>query len=316
MFALIPTGYAQNIVPNYSFEQADSCPKGFNVNIAKYSLGCVGWGQATRATADYFNICDSIYSIVGIPKNFIGYQAAYDGNAYAGIYMHVANNTTYKEYLTRTIPALQKDTAYKVTIYVSLADSSKYATNGLGVLFTTYGSPNQNGNLELNKIPQINYTNYGAISDTSNWKRLTGVFVADSAYTNIIIGGFKPAGEMDIVLVNDSPSKTLPFNSYYYIDNIVVEKASSTDVHMVNTNNWITIYPNPFTYYATLTFRNHSMEEHTFELYNVQGQVVQVIGKIVTDRVRVERNDLPPGFYYYKLTNNNREVMTGKLMIQ
>src|SRR4051812_39622570 len=88
-FALVAA--AQNLVPNYSFELADSCPTNYNTRFYKYSLGCVGWGQATTGTADYFNACDtaaasigSPFPIVGIPNNALGHQAAYHGIAYAG----------------------------------------------------------------------------------------------------------------------------------------------------------------------------------------------------------------------------------------
>ena len=86
---------AQNIVPNYSFEQADPCPTNFNNRTYKYALGCVGWGQATTQTPDYFNNCDTTASsigepvpIMGVPHNAWGNQTAYEGNAYTTFTPH------------------------------------------------------------------------------------------------------------------------------------------------------------------------------------------------------------------------------------
>src|SRR6185437_14325478 len=103
-----------------------------------------------------------------------------------------------KEYLFVNIPALALDTTYKVTIEVSLADSSRFATDGMGVLFTTYGSPDQYTDGTLNATPQIDYSNYGVITDTVHWVTLSSTFAADSPYTSMIIGGFKDASKMTI----------------------------------------------------------------------------------------------------------------------
>ncbi|MCD6013392.1 MAG: hypothetical protein K0Q79_3254 [Flavipsychrobacter sp.] len=117
ILTVLPVAYAQNIVPNYSFEQADSCPVKLNTNTYKYSLGCVGWGQATTATSDYYNACDTaalsigrLHPIAGILHNTWGYQYANIGSAYTGICMYYASLPFYKEYLIATIPPLQKDT--------------------------------------------------------------------------------------------------------------------------------------------------------------------------------------------------------------
>ena len=313
--------HAQNIVPNYSFEQADSCPTGLNNRTYKYSLGCAGWGEATNGTTDYYNACDTAaisigkpFPITGIPRNIWGYQNANDGNAYTGIAMYVSGFSIYKEYLIRDIPPLEMDTAYKVTVHVSLADSSRYATDAMGVLFTTYGSPNQYAVGTLVETPQIDYTSFGVISDTSYWATLTSVFVADSAYTSIIIGGFKNSGDM-IILDYNSLHKATANAAYYYIDNVIVEKAFSTSVNATATSSNLIVYPNPFSERATLLFDNLYDENHVLVLYNAIGQVVRKI-ESVSNRMVIERDGLPAGFYHYQLRNEKGMVGNGKLVIE
>jgi hypothetical protein len=315
--------HAQNIVPNYSFEVADSCPTDFNHHTYKYSLGCVGWGQATNATADYFNACDTAavsigrtYPIVGVSNNFFGYQKAYQGLAYAGIYTYDSILFNYREYLITDIPALQKDTAYKVTIFVSLADSSRFATNGLGVFFSTYGSPGQFSGSNLHLIPQVDYFDKGIISDTANWTKLSGSFVADSAYTSLIIGCFKNDSELNFSAVNGAPLTNRRGTSYYYIDNVIVEKLSSSSVFQIGPISHEKLYPNPFYNYATLFFDNRNNQTCKLEIYNVNGRLVRTIDAITTNRIRIERNDLPTGFYYYKLYVNNNILSVEKFIIQ
>ena len=308
---------AQNIVPNYSFEQDDSCPTNEN------TFSCIDWEKATSESPDYFNACDTAaVSIgksapwVGVPYNFIGHQNAYDGVAYVGINMYDASLPDYKEYLITNLPALEIDTVYKVTIHVSLADYCEFASDAMGVLFTTYGSPSLYGDTTIIKTPQIDYTSYGIISDTTNWITLSSTFIADSAYTSFIIGGFKSSSNMHIVAVNDSPSNPHN-NSYYYIDAVVVEKLSSTtSVVSLNNSSEVNIYPNPFTDHATLTFNNPYGLNATFILFNTQGQIVQQVDGIVSNRLRIERNSLPLGFYYYQLRNEQNTIANGKIIIQ
>ena len=314
--------FAQNLVPNYSFEEADSCPTFLNARTYKYSLGCVGWGQANTGNPDYYNTCDTAaISIgkdvpwVGVPYNYIGYQAAYEGAAYAGINMYIQSPFDNKEYLITNIPALEVDTVYQVTIHVSLADSCEYATDGMGVFFTTYGSPDQLTSGTIIETPQIDYTSYGIIKDSINWVTLSGIFIADSAYTSLIIGGFKSSSEMNIIAVNDSPSNPHT-NAYYYIDNVVVEKLSSTRIGTVNKTVATQLYPNPFTDYATLLFNNPDKLNCSFSLFNAQGQVVQRMDNVVSDRLRIERNELPTGVYYYQLINATYSLTGGKVIIK
>jgi hypothetical protein len=309
---------AQNIVPNYSFEQADSCPTGLNNRFYKYSSGCIGWGQANNNTTDYYNGCDTAALSVGlqhpragVPYNVWGYQKAYDGVAYTGICMYYAHSNDYKEYLITTIPALSVDTVYKVSIAVSLADSSAFAVSGLGAFFSTYGSPNQINIGTLLETPQIDYSSYGIISDTAHWITLSGTFVADSAYTNIIIGGFKSSTNMSISTFNSLSTTNA---AYYYVDAVVVEKLSSTGIANINSTDNVHIYPNPFTDHAILQFNNPFGDDYTITLFNAQGQVAQQI-QVSSDKTRIDRNNLPAGFYYYQLRNADNIVANGKLRI-
>jgi len=314
--------HAQNLVPNYSFEQADSCPIYLNDRNFEYSLGCVGWGQANTNTSDYYNACDTyaisigmLKPIVSVPYNIWGFQPAFDGVAYTGICMYDSTLNYYKEYLISNIPTLEIDTVYKVIIHVSLADSSQFATDAFGVLFTTYGSPNQYNNQTINIEPQIDYSNYGVISDTVNWKTLAGTFIADSEYKNIIIGGFKNYSKMNILDINNA-HKTTANAAYYFVDDIIVEKLSTTGITSHITIAQPIIYPNPFTDHATIIFSNQDQKNCSLTIFNSQSQVVEHIDNINSDRIRIERNGLPSGFYYYQLRNNNNIIANGKMIIE
>src|SRR4051812_47820103 len=77
---------AQNLVPNYSFEDTTTCPNNLDeVNRA------VGW-SAFRQSPDYFNTCSSS-QFVSVPNTNFGYQYPRTGNGFMGLHCyHVREN--------------------------------------------------------------------------------------------------------------------------------------------------------------------------------------------------------------------------------
>lgn len=72
--------YAQNLVPNYSFEDTLQCPIGNGISPITYSPP---WFSPTNSTANYFNSCNNFSW--GVPNNVGGIQYARTGKSYAGI---------------------------------------------------------------------------------------------------------------------------------------------------------------------------------------------------------------------------------------
>jgi hypothetical protein len=218
IFCCIPF-YArpQNIVPNHSFEQYTLCPNGYSqVNR------CVNWLQLTGGTSDYFHTCGS--GTVAIPSNIFGYQHPAHANAYVGGYTYVSNISDYKEYVAAPIPPMIIGVTYEVSMSVSLSDSSGWATNDLGIHFydTLLFSTSTGSVLPI--VPKVSFASYGTITDTNNWVRLTGYFTADSAYDNIVIGGFMPYNTMTKSQVGSSNY------AYYYIDSVDVRPINKVTI--------------------------------------------------------------------------------------
>ena len=75
--------YAQNLVPNPSFESNTACPTA----LGEVGNGLVNnWSSLSTAcgsNADYFNACAGVF--VGVPNNNYGSQLANTGDAYAGV---------------------------------------------------------------------------------------------------------------------------------------------------------------------------------------------------------------------------------------
>lgn len=180
---------------------------------------CVGWRQPTGGTSDYFHAC-ATSSLMDVPDNYFGNQQAVNptDSTYTGIYTTIQQSLSdYKEYIATSFKPLTIGQTYTMTITVSLADKSTYANDGFGVFFSTYKVDRQSFYSTMPITPQVDYSSYGVITDKVNWVSLTKTFVADSAYTHLMVGCFKPTG----VMIIDTVPSTFPSGyAYYYIGSI------------------------------------------------------------------------------------------------
>ena len=176
------TGYAQNIVPNYSFELYDTCPYAYaQIHFAspwfQHNL-CCGPGGST----EYYNSCNGNAIGPNTPKNGTGFQVPKTGNAYAGIGVYSGNPSgTYgREYIEVQLnDSLVFGKKYCVSFYVSLANNSVYAIDKLGVYFSNSPITNNDNNwTNLPVIPQVENPDGNIIQDTLNWISISGAFVA------------------------------------------------------------------------------------------------------------------------------------------
>ncbi len=213
--------HAQNLVPNGNFEQFSGCPTDKGQIIA-----CTGWRNYHLGTCDFFHTCS--IGNAHVPKNQFGYQVPVSGNGYAGIYTYDGNDARYREYLTRPIPPLTVGFTYEISFFVSLANQSGYSTSDIGVWFyengpsATLGS----GYAYLNVTPQVSFASYGHITDTTNWVLFKGSFVADSAYSTIVIGSFSKPTDTNQVGTGHG---VFPHANaaIYYIDSVVLTSGTA-----------------------------------------------------------------------------------------
>ncbi|HYD21309.1 MAG TPA: T9SS type A sorting domain-containing protein [Flavipsychrobacter sp.] len=301
-FFITVVSFAQNIVQNPGFELYSQCPP-FLDNLAF----CNGWKKPTSATTDYFNSCDSIY--VGVPGNHCGYQQASGGNAYAGFMTYEGNWPDYREYLMGHLLNMVAGQYYKVSIKVSLAGNYAYATDGISILLTVDSF--YIGNVAvLPQSPQIDFSDYGPVTDTTNWVTLTDTFYADSAYNLITIGCFKEDNLLDM----DTVYGQWP-EAYYFIDDVEIVPVTLGVAEHEKEKNAPVIYPHPVATSATMTFSNRDKEPFTFRLYDVQGREVMYITDIRTDHIIIDRSALSSGIFFYRL-GSDRIRYVGKLMVE
>lgn len=208
--------FAQNLVPNPSFETFSSCPNNYN-QVSR----ATGWFPSSNNNnptyhTEYCNACGT--SLFQVPANTWGNQVAATGVGYmAEVTMDPGSQQDYREniYAQLTSPLIIGNTYY-VSFNISHTDNSQYASNNFGVKFATVP------NFPINNICQVYSANI--ITDKINWTTISGCFVADSAYKFICLGNFFT--DTNTLTQQSCPGCQWPLFGYY-LDDVSVTTSSS-----------------------------------------------------------------------------------------
>ena len=308
---------AQNLVPNPSFEECDTCPwEACQIHFAN------GW-HSCSGTPDYFNTCAFVDDF-SVPNNALGYQIPKTGNAYINIGTYIPSIYNGREYIcTELTEPLEIGRDYYVSFNVSLIDRATYANNKNGVLFT-----NQNHFLlpcyyEDENFELLNPPNYahlytdGIIVDSANWTNISGWFTADSAYNYLMIGNFFDDENTDILFINYGNFGA----AAYFFDDIYVSKDSLTDSKQNNIELFkdnITVFPNPTKSFCQIKLKK------IFSKNDINIRLLDITGKDYTSRIatekqnsntyKIETKDIPNGIYILEIKSENR-IYNSKLVV-
>lgn len=276
---------AQNLVPNGSFEDYSLCPTSFDQ--ISYANGWVGF------STEYFNSCSQQgWQLFGVPTNDMGYQYAATGNAYGGLFTY-GGTDNYREHIGILLSTpLVVGVRYFASIKVCLSDYSDCSTNNIGLSFTTYPYD------ETKSLPILNHAivySSNVIEDSVSWIRISGSFVADSAYQYVTIGNF----------FGDSLTNRISIatgcNAYYFVDDVCVSVDSSECILNTHTSTlqvWedIVVSPNPSNHQIKVSVSN--LEALHFDLLNNQGE--PVIEKSDNQPV-IDVSQVSPGIYLLRI---------------
>lgn len=282
----------ENLIPNGSFEELDSCPNGGDDFFVK------SWFNPTQATPDCFNDCNNqLNGNSGIPRNFAGYQNPIDGFGYIGIYTY-DKLEEYREYVGCELRhSMTKGTVYSITMYVSLSGLGNIATNNLGVAFTN-SMPLQNDHriLSLTSVP-IYFEN--VILDTTEWHHLVWNYTATGSEQYMVIGNLLHDNETTLAFIDSAEPE---YFSYYFIDQVSVVK---NDIATIDFPTVIT--PNSDGMNDELFIENLNFP-YSFKVYNRWGETVYSISNrsSIQWNGRSDGQQLSEGVYYY--------VFSGKLV--
>ena len=114
----------------------------------------------------------------------------------------------------------------------------------------------------------------------------------------------------------DNSSTYVGLGSVLYLDDIgIVYNPLSTGTEYTHATH--SVFPNPFSDVAVFTFDNINNENHELVIYDILGNEVIKKENITTNSVMLQRNNLLPGIYQYRITENKngRISAIGKLVI-
>jgi len=312
--------YAQNLVPNHSFELYTSCPTDQGIGDV------VNWINPNIASPDYFNSCSVAPPLPsnGVPLNSRGFQHAHTGNAYVGVFaFNTPNSTDVREYIqTELLDTLDIGKNYCISFYVSCADQYLFNTAitemGLYLSNTAITSSNY---LVFNVTPQITSPPGFYLNDTLNWYKIEGTYTALGGERYITIGNFKTDALTDTICWNLNDTNCAPFcypNSYYYIDDVSVIDCNdtSTSVLQETKNDYsFNLYPNPSTGSFSIKYDSKQSNDAVFKLYDIRGKLLNET-VLKNENTSFDFSDvLANGVYFYQVSINNKMVKSDKVVI-
>jgi hypothetical protein len=75
----------------------------------------------------------------------------------------------------------------------------------------------------------------------------------------------------------------------------------------------ISVYPNPTSDFLKLTIESYKLENLSYQLYNINGDVLQN-GEIIGKETVIQTGDLLPAAYFLQIRENQKELKTFKII--
>jgi gliding motility-associated-like protein len=260
---------AQNLVPNWSFEDTIQCPDNLaQLNRTQY------WFNPTTGSPDYFNSCDTRPLYMNVPYAAPGYQNAHTGNAYAGCYyggpsLVPANCREYIE--VQLTDSLISGNSYCISFYVSLANMCSMAITNVGCYLSQAPITSSN-TFQLPVTPQLENQAGNYLSDTMNWMKISGIYIASGGEKYFTLGNFHDDATTDSIRIDQRGAGVY----YYYIDDVSVILCPDTLITEDSNNFYIpnAFSPNNDGNNDILFVRGRNIDQLSFTVYDRWGQRV------------------------------------------
>ena len=218
---------AQNIIPNYSFENYSALPNDYG-----QWYKCNDWDNVNGyaaflwpyASPDYLHTSGGVG--VDLPVSTFGTLSPHDGNAIMGFLAYYQTTADFREYLSVpfTEPMVAGNT-YNISFWISNAESGWYCNGGcdrVGIQFST-GELTQVDHEPIGGTPHYEIP---GIFWTDEWQQISFTFVADAAYDRLTLGNFYSDA---LTSYNDFAPYGVN-GAYYFIDEMVVVPDAVTTI--------------------------------------------------------------------------------------
>ncbi len=222
--------YAQNLVPNGSFENFKKIPVTMVWNFSEYVHD---WSRPTSGSPDYFSELSTGQTSVPVQKIEFSYtdssiQNAQDGRAFVGVVNRLSDSGTlnFAEYIqVKLTRPLEKYHKYRFNSFFNLLDISKYKGIEFGFIIssnrdTSYSNIDTaiNPTLYKNEIKDYYPLEASKEIDYTYWTSLNRVVKSNGDETWLTIGSFDYSKKYDQISRAD-----IDYNgkfAYYFIDDV------------------------------------------------------------------------------------------------
>jgi len=221
--------------------------------------------------------------------------------------------------VTFSIPPIINATSYSWTLPAGITGTSN--TNSITV---NIGIGASSGNITVTGI-----NNYGPGGFSTLWLTVTPIPPTpvilqngDTLISNALSGN-QWYNSNGIIIGATNQTYIATSNDTYY-DIVTLSGCSSDTSNLINVvltsivelsaPDGITIYPNPFSAQAVLQ-TDAVLYNATLTVVNVFGQIVAGIKNINGQTITLQRNGLPAGLYFVRLTDDNKQITTKKIII-
>ena len=203
-------------------------------------------------------------------------------------------------------------TLFLISFYANLAGGfhEGLGCDKLGVKFSV-NQYNPSNPAPINNFAHV-YTD-SVVNDTTNWYRIAGSFIADSAYSYFNIGLF-----FDMQHIDTTKYTIYSDNSYYFIDDVCVSTDSAlcyttTSISNIQSSTFnIQLYPNPFTNEFTVSVGSvnslHGLQfPAAITFYDIFGK--QILSQPIVNRKSqiVNLQNLSKGVYFLKIIADGKQ---------
>jgi hypothetical protein len=241
--------HAQELVVNGGMETRSRCPAGPSVKKLKVD----GRVKTVQGDPDLYASCSVTF---GVPENWSGLQAAWEGDAYAGLVLtsDMPNECGMREYLQFPLSApLEAGNRYRLTFRVSAAEHSGYVTDRVAARFSTDDLARKGLPPALRERPDVANPLGRMLNDTSGWTTVTGIYNAMGGERYVIIGNFHPcnsstrvrmhagakasmerkaAARLDPVAKRGAWRQWMARTAYVYLDGVSLVPDTTTPAHI------------------------------------------------------------------------------------
>lgn len=215
-FAFLSSAQDENLLENGSFESTKGKAKGLGgIETSE------GWFSPTSAKADLFLTETKIPEILTTGNKY-GKEEPKNGDKYAGIVAFSYGDKVQRTYISAQMKyPMQKGMKYCVTMYVSLAELSKYASNQIAFQFSSKALQQEKG--AIIGPSHVLHPQKKVISATYGWEKICGTYVAEGGEKFVTIGNFTANDGTKNEKTGKNNFKGVPaIAAYYFVDDIQI----------------------------------------------------------------------------------------------